>query len=196
MTRVFLSSTSRDLADYRQAAIEVCNRLGLVPVAMEHFEAAPIGAVEASARKLAVAGLYVGIYAHRYGSIPQGEQVSVTEIEFGLAEKRGLDRLCFVADPSHPWPPELIDFAHRGRLEAFLERVRSTVTVETSGPSSCPAWWRGSALLQRVQPSRLRHLLLCPPPCPGLRPSWSGGKQPWRSSRRAWAPPPGPLGRG
>ena len=45
MANVFISSTGKDLTAYRQAAIEVCLRLGgLSPIAMEFFEAMGKGA--------------------------------------------------------------------------------------------------------------------------------------------------------
>lgn len=52
MTNVFIGSTSRDLADYRKAAIDVCLRLDLHPIAMAYFEAMPVGATEGSKRQL------------------------------------------------------------------------------------------------------------------------------------------------
>jgi hypothetical protein len=39
MTKVFISSTGKDLEAYRNAAREECGRLSLVSVAMEFFEA-------------------------------------------------------------------------------------------------------------------------------------------------------------
>lgn len=104
MANVFISSTGKDLTDYRQAAIEVCLRLGLTPVAMEFFEAMGIGATEGSKAKLDGADVYVGIFAHRYGYIEDGHNKSVTEIEFDYAGEKKLKRLCFLLDPKHPWP--------------------------------------------------------------------------------------------
>lgn len=123
MAKVFISSTGRDLEEYRRAAIAVCNRLSLVPIAMEHFEATGRGIVESSKKKLDLADVYVGLFAHRYGSIEKGHTRSVTEIEFDYAAERGLDRLCFLVDPSYPWPPELIDFEQLDKLRSFRERV-------------------------------------------------------------------------
>ena len=39
----FISSTSLDLAEYRKAAIDACNELSIVPMAMEFFGAAGVG---------------------------------------------------------------------------------------------------------------------------------------------------------
>ena len=117
MANVFISSTGKDLTDYRQAAIDVCIRLGLSPIAMEFFEAMGIGATEGSKSKLDEADVYVGIFAHRYGYIEDGYDKSLTEIEFDYAAEKKLDRLCFLLDPKHPWPPDTVDHENYPRLE-------------------------------------------------------------------------------
>ena len=121
--KVFISSTGKDLADYREAAIAECNRLGLVPIGMEFFEAMGVGATQGSLAKLDEADVYVGIFAHRYGYIEDDYDRSVTELEFDHAGERGLERLCFALDPKHPWPPDAIDFAHYAELAAFKVRM-------------------------------------------------------------------------
>jgi tetratricopeptide (TPR) repeat protein len=124
---VFISSTSVDLKKYRQAAIQVCEQLGFEPIAMENFEAMGVGATEGSKRKLRDADLYVGIIAYRYGYIESGHEHSVTEIEFDYAGERGLDRLCFMVDPEHPWPKSAIDRKNADALEAFKGKVDKSV---------------------------------------------------------------------
>jgi hypothetical protein len=123
MTRVFIGSSSIDLVPYRRKAIEVVNRLGMTPVAMEYFEVAGGGAADESRRKVDSSDVYVGIVAHRYGFVDPQAGMSITEIEFDRAGERGLDRLCFLVDPTHPWPPDAIDYEHRARLAAFRERI-------------------------------------------------------------------------
>jgi hypothetical protein len=127
MSKVFISSTGQDLKDYRLAAIETCNQLELVPVAMEFFESMGAGATEGSKKKLESAAVYVGIFAHRYGYIEAGYQHSVTEVEFNYAGGRGLDRLCFLIDPKYPWPPEAVDYKNHERLLAFKAKVEREV---------------------------------------------------------------------
>nr|VFK56992.1 MAG: protein of unknown function (DUF4062) [Candidatus Kentron sp. TUN] len=127
MTKVFISSTGKDLEKYRQAAIDECNRLGMTPIAIEFFEAMGVGAVEGSKKKLDEAELYVGIFAHRYGYIEDGFDKSVTEIEFDYAGKRGLERLCFLVDHKFNWPPDTIDYQNHQQLQAFKDRVEKGV---------------------------------------------------------------------
>jgi hypothetical protein len=125
---VFISSTKSDLIEYRQAAIEICNRLGLIPLAMEYFEAEGRDGTEGSKRQLEKADVYVGVFAYRYGP--------VTEEEFDYAGERGLERLCFIVDKNYPWPPGLIDFARQDKLQKFLEEkvskrvIRDTFTTK------------------------------------------------------------------
>ena len=133
--KVFISSTGNDLAAYRQVAREVCEELGLAVIGMETFEAMGAGATEASKRKLDEADVYVGIVAHRYGYIEKGHDKSVTELEFDHAGTRGLERLCFLHDPAHAWPPAYFDAEGHEALEAFKSRleagpVRALFTTE------------------------------------------------------------------
>ncbi len=121
--KVFISSTSRLLEAYRRAATEECLRVGLMPIAMEFFEAMAKGATEGSTRRLDEADLYLGIFAHRYGYIEDGYTASVTECEFDHAGARGLDRLCFLVQPDHSLDDGLEDAADRERQEAFKRRI-------------------------------------------------------------------------
>jgi len=47
----------------------------------------------------------------------------VTELEYDYAGERGLERLCFLADPSYPWPEEGIESDKTESLRRFKERV-------------------------------------------------------------------------
>jgi hypothetical protein len=122
--RVFISSTSRDLIEYRQVAIDTCLKLGLLPVAMEFFEAMAEDAAGGSTRKLDESDLYVGIFAHRYGYVPDGQTISVTEMEYGYARSKGIPCLVFVIDPEALWPAHLVELGDAAeRLKQFKTRV-------------------------------------------------------------------------
>jgi tetratricopeptide (TPR) repeat protein len=102
MKKVMISSTAVDLPDHRREAIEACLRVGFFPIAMEHLPAVDADAVDESVRMVDAADLYVGIYGHRYGTIPAGFDASITEMEFDRAVARGLPILVFVMHPDHP----------------------------------------------------------------------------------------------
>lgn len=129
--RVFISSTSQDLGEYRQAAIEICNQLKFVPIAMEFFSAMGEGATLGSKKKVDESNLYIGIFAHRYGYIETGYDRAVTEIEYDYAGERGLDRLCFRVEASYPWPPDAIDYEHKNDLDRFMAKIDRSVIRAT-----------------------------------------------------------------
>lgn len=176
MTRVFIGSTSIDLGGYRAMAIEVVNRHGMTPIAMEFFEAAGHPAAEESRRKIDDSDVYVGIFAHRYGHIDPEDGRSITELEFDHAAARGLERLCFVVDPEYPWPPDGIDFDNYARVKALRERVGRTLvrarftTVDNFGlllSQSLDAWkQRNGHMESRVRPAERPRPSTLPPPPP------------------------------
>lgn len=160
---VFISSTSRDLTVYRDAAIEVCNRLKLVPIAMEFFEAMSAGATSGSKQKLEESNLYVGIFAHRYGYIEDGYNKAVTEIEFDHAGKLNLDRLCFLVDPTYPWPPDAIDYKNNEQLQRFKSSIdKSLIRSQFTDVNDFKAKLLQSLVewLERNRPNEKEHLVI------------------------------------
>jgi hypothetical protein len=125
MASVFISSTSRDLAYYRTAAIDVCHHLGLAPIAMEHFNAMGMGATGGSKHRLDEADVFVGIVGFRYGYQEDGYDKSVTELEFDYAGERNIERLCFLLHPS--LSPSSSDIDNPVALDAFKARIDKTI---------------------------------------------------------------------
>lgn len=122
---VFISSTSKDLNDYRKAVDASIRRLGLNPINMSHFGSQPGGAVIVSLREVRKADIFVGIIARRYGYVPRGMSKSVTEQEYDEAVQRKIPRLMYVLNPNAYWNENLIekDATAQERLAAFMERV-------------------------------------------------------------------------
>src|ERR1022692_2810773 len=85
--RVMISSTARDLPDHRGQVEDACLRQGFFPVMMEHLPAAD-QAISASLRMVDSAEIYVGIIAYRYGTVPAGYDISITEMEYNRAVER------------------------------------------------------------------------------------------------------------
>jgi len=122
--KVFLSSTYYDLIDYRRAAHDALEQLGLHVIWMEAFGARPEESTKACLDEVAECDLFVGIYAHRYGYIPAGADISITEQEFDHAQKLGKPIFGFIVDENHPWPPKFIEYAQQAKLDAFLSKVK------------------------------------------------------------------------
>src|SRR5512147_1554393 len=97
---VMISSTARDLPDYRKQVMDAILRMSMHPIAMEHLPAKSEDAIDASLAMVNEAEIYLGIFAHRYGYIPDSpknpDKVSITELEFRRAVERDIPRLIFV----------------------------------------------------------------------------------------------------
>jgi hypothetical protein len=124
--RIFVSSSFEDLQEYRVAAIRVLRQLGHEVVAMEDFVAASGVPLKQMLDKVERCDLYVGLFAWRYGFVPEKGTTSansadpkvpdatygttsITHYEYLHAKAKKIDRLAFLLDERVPWPPHLID---------------------------------------------------------------------------------------
>ena len=131
--KVFISSTFVDLKDYREAAVHACRRVGLIAVYMEDFPPDPRDSVAFCKAKVEEADLFLGIYAHRYGYVPDGSEVSLIEMEYDWAIKQNLPVHLFVIDPDYSWPPSKIDKGKNSeRLDLFKERIGKSTYIRSS----------------------------------------------------------------
>jgi hypothetical protein len=130
--KTFLSSTYVDLVSHRKAAAEAVERLGHQVGHMEVFGARPEEASEVCRSEIDECDLFVGIYAHRYGYVPDGSRVSITEAEFDHARKTNKPLFCFLVDEDHPWPPKMIENEPgRSKLSSFKAKIGSRVARDT-----------------------------------------------------------------
>ncbi|MFD3621384.1 DUF4062 domain-containing protein [Streptomyces sp. NPDC058676] len=112
--RVYLSSTVSDLEEYRAAALAALRRLQLDVIAMEDyaaFDERPLGRCLADVESC---DLYVGLFAFRYGFVPEvGPQNpdgrSITELEYRQAGAAGRKRLIFLVKDGAKWDTSHID---------------------------------------------------------------------------------------
>ncbi len=107
--RIFLSSTSENLAEYRERVSAAISRLQRQSVRMETLVAEPRAPLGTCRRRVAQADALVVIIAHRYGWVPSIEQggdgkKSVTWYEVEAALGAGKPVFAFLVDPNHPWP--------------------------------------------------------------------------------------------
>ncbi len=95
---------------------------------MELWSADDRSGVAYSVDRVKQSDVFVLLLAHRYGTIPDGEQYSITELEYLAAREVGIPVLAFFVDPTVPWPPQDIDWQSRDQLQKFKERVERAVT--------------------------------------------------------------------
>lgn len=130
--RIFLSSTFRDLIEHRRRVSDALQRLGQENARMEIFGARPEEPIQACLNEIDQSDLVVGIYAHRYGHVPEGSQESITEMEFRHALRRKKTILCFVVSNDHPWLPDMIESEPgRTKLREFKELLSKHLVIDT-----------------------------------------------------------------
>jgi HAD superfamily phosphoserine phosphatase-like hydrolase len=125
--RVFVSSTFSDLVDYRASVRDAIQKLGAVDIAMEKF-----GSNDERPKDLCIrivsaeTDIFVGIYAHRYGFMPAGYTISISQMEYEAAGPAGCKRLIYLIDEKVAWPPALIeDEPGKSALRRFKQKLQA-----------------------------------------------------------------------
>jgi hypothetical protein len=129
--KVMISSTARDLPEHREQVMHACMRLGMFyPEMMEHLTATDANALEVSLKMVDKAEIYVGVFAFRYGYVPEGDAISVTEAEYNRAVKRGIPRLIFLMGDEHPVKPTDVETGEGAeKLKKLKERLKKERVV-------------------------------------------------------------------
>jgi tetratricopeptide (TPR) repeat protein len=120
-----ISSTARDLPEHREEVMQACMRLGMFyPDMMEHLTATDANALEVSLRMVNKADLYLGVFAFRYGYVPEDQTISVTEAEYNRAVEREIPRLIFLMGDEHPVKPRDVETGEGAeKLKKLRERL-------------------------------------------------------------------------
>jgi len=112
MFKVFLSSTSTDLAPYRAKVREKIEGLGQASVCMETFGARPETPLKTCRKEVEGADALIVIVGHRCGWVPGADEeggdgeTSITRLEVTWALDAGKPVFAFLVDPKAPWTGE------------------------------------------------------------------------------------------
>ena len=122
---VMISSTARDLPKHREEVRLACLRADFDPrEMMEHLTALDSDAVETSLRMVDGADVYLGVLAYRYGTIPTGCDISITEMEYNRAVELNKRRLMFFIHKYHPVVFEDVETGLGAeKLKALKDRI-------------------------------------------------------------------------
>lgn len=130
LERVVISSTVLDLPRHREKVREACLKLGVFPLMMEHLPASAADAIQESRRLVNQASIYVGVFAHRYGYVPPGEEISITEMEYNRAKERHIERLIFIIGDDHPIMIGDVELGEgANKIKALKERLKTENVV-------------------------------------------------------------------
>lgn len=168
--KVYLSSTYTDLVEYREHVLRVLRRLSLNVRAMEDYGARDDRPVDVCLADVAESDLYIGVFAFRYGHIPQAENAegrSITELEYRKAVGLHIPRLIFLARLDH-WPAPKCDAItgegnHGGLITKLRDELQEEATVDSfdtpdelasAVSKSLLFWLRERDALAAVTPAR------------------------------------------
>ena len=121
-------------------------QLGHDVIAMEGYVAADQRPLDKCLADVGACDLYVGIFAHRYGYVPEDdnpEHRSFIEREYRHAEALGIPRLAFLLDVNRAWPPGqsprtvplLLDRARHDRDDLGLVRLAALEALAVLAPT-------------------------------------------------------------
>jgi len=153
--RVFISSTVRNLASYREILRLALEESGHTFLGMEHFAAQPSPPLDVCLAELDTADVYIGVIGDNYGSSPPGEERSYTEFEYHHARAHGTDCLVFIMrdDALIGLDTHDHDQHRRELLSQFRETLMQNHTVDRfSSPHEVA--WEVLAALRRLEMRR------------------------------------------
>lgn len=132
MARIYISSTVQDLREFRVEVYKAVRRLGHTSVTMEDWAASDVPPLKNSLRAVRDSDVNIVLVAWRYGYVPPGQNVSITELEVNAALEAGIPCLVFLVPDDAPWLPEYVDES-TAQIRAFRRRLLEGFAV---------AWFR------------------------------------------------------
>ena len=138
MATIYISSTYSDLKEYREKVCRALRQMHHNVIAMEDYVATDQRPLEKCLADVEQCDLYIGIFAWRYGYVPEEnnpEHKSITELEYRKAVETNKSPLIFLhtLGPGVTWYPEFMD-AFTGdngrgeRIKALRDELQTKTT--------------------------------------------------------------------
>lgn len=124
--KIYLSSTYMDLKHHRAVVGKALRSADYEVVMMEETVARDQRVEFACQGDVLQCDVYVGVFAWRYGYVPDEDnprKLSVTEMEYEAAGSKPMPRLTFLLNDNARWKEDRKD-ADPGRIEALRERLK------------------------------------------------------------------------
>lgn len=133
--KIYLSSTYLDLASHRAVVAKALRKARYDVVMMEEYVARDARVEFACRGDVAGCDAYVGVFAWRYGYVPEDDnpgRLSVTEMEYTAAGDKKVPRLTFLLDDKARWPADRKD-ADLARISALRTRLKKQCSAYFGG---------------------------------------------------------------
>lgn len=108
MIQAFVSSTYTDLKDHRAYVIDRLARCGIFVDPMEKWAAADDAPKKLSVQRVKDCDFCVLLVGFRRGFVPEGEPLSITQMEYRAAVECGLEVFIFIANEKADWPEDAL----------------------------------------------------------------------------------------
>jgi hypothetical protein len=134
---VFISSTMRDLQAERDTIDKAISELHFEALRAETIGAQSVSPEEACLMMAQECDIYLGILGARYGTVPPGETISVTEMEFDEAKAHGKPMLVYrkLVDEYEPPQQEFVE-----RIGHFKKGLKRRDFSQSDLPEPLSAW--------------------------------------------------------
>jgi len=152
--KIYISSTYNDLKDYRKSVYNALLKLdGVEVVAMEKYVATDKRPVDKCLFDVSNCDVYIGIFAWRYGYIPNGQNKSITELEYQKAEQTNKTKLIFMLKDNAEWPSNYKEQSSKkiNRLRTKLENNHIVSYFQTKDELSKEVLTAISNILHKVR---------------------------------------------
>lgn len=128
---IFISSTFEDLQPYRKAVWELLEKFEVHVNGMERFGARTETSIDTCLQAVERSDIYLGIIAHRFGSIHTEYGKSYTQLEYEKAVEHGQEILIYLIDEEASIKPKYVDFGEpHEKLENFKKLLKEKHTVD------------------------------------------------------------------
>ncbi|MGH7555513.1 MAG: DUF4062 domain-containing protein [Longimicrobiales bacterium] len=121
--KAFVSSTFEDLKRHRAHVIQALRKSGIFVDPMEDWTAEADEPKRFSTDRLAGCHFCVLLVALRRGYVPEGESVSITQMEYQAAVDEGMDVLVYLLDEDAPWPHRFVEVDKDPEVRKWRDRL-------------------------------------------------------------------------
>lgn len=120
---VFVGSTYEDLRPYRKSIMESLHKLETIVRGMEYFGAKPNSPLSECLDSVKSCKIYIGIFGMRYGTIPHGDDKSMTHLEYEQSQEINLPSLIYIINSDKQ--PILAKYIDTGYKAKKLEKLKN-----------------------------------------------------------------------
>lgn len=129
--KAFVSSTFIDLKEHRARVIATLRGGGIHVDPMEDWSASSQEPRTFCLDRLQGCNLCILLVGFRRGFVPEGETLSITQLEYRSAVERGIDVLPFLVEDSTAWPAEYDERRVDPAVEKWRQQLRQDHGVGT-----------------------------------------------------------------